>query len=182
MYSTCIVPDNYLLRLAQHQSDYERFEELAREYHDWLDVSLHFSGFERELMTLPGCYAPPRGGILLASHSIDGGKPQADIGCLGIRPLSKHHHEDTAESDDSWKIGEVKHVWVQPDHQSSGIGRALMTHVIEHAKSVGYHALVLDTLESLVPAMKLYESLGFYQRDAYYPNPLPGVVYWQKDL
>ena len=30
--------------------------------------------------------------------------------------------------------------------------------------------------------MKLYESMGFRERETYYENPLPGVVYWELDL
>jgi ribosomal protein S18 acetylase RimI-like enzyme len=40
----------------------------------------------------------------------------------------------------------------------------------------------LDTLEWLVEAVHLYESLGFKRIPAYYKNPLPGVVYWELDL
>ena len=50
------------------------------------------------------------------------------------------------------------------------------------ARRAGYHLMRLDTLERLHEAMTLYASLGFKVRDPYYPNPLAGVVYWEKDL
>lgn len=31
-------------------------------------------------------------------------------------------------------------------------------------------------------AVRLYERLGFRKIDAYFKNPLPGVVYWELDL
>eukprot|EP00884_Botryococcus_braunii_P007658 jgi/Botrbrau1/16894/Bobra.150_2s0107.1 len=46
----------------------------------------------------------------------------------------------------------------------------------------GYKAVVLDTLERLTAANKLYAGLGFEQCAPYYRNPLPGVIYWYKGL
>ena len=51
------------------------------EYAQWLRVDLCFQGFERELATLPGAYAPPRGRLLLA------GGPGEAFGCIALRPI-----------------------------------------------------------------------------------------------
>ena len=42
--------------------------------------------------------------------------------------------------------------------------------------------MVLDTLQKLQPAIKLYKKYGFTETTAYYQNPLPGVVYMEKLL
>ena len=52
----------------------------------------------------------------------------------------------------------------------------------ERARQAGYTQMRLDTLEKLKPALQLYRSLGFRACPAYYPNPLPGVVYLERDL
>ena len=52
------------------------------EYAQWLKVDLCFQGFDGELATLPGAYAPPRGRLLLA------GAPGDAFGCIALRPLS----------------------------------------------------------------------------------------------
>jgi len=76
----------------------------------------------------------------------------------------------------------MKRLYIAPDGRDAGIGRALAMAVIELARRAGYHLMRLDTLERLHEAMTLYASLGFKVRDPYYPNPLAGVVYWEKDL
>jgi len=53
------------------------------------------------------------------------------------------------------------------------------TQIIADATALGYAVMRLDTLES---AMQLYTALGFQRCAPYYPNPLPGVVYWERML
>jgi hypothetical protein len=46
--------------------------------------------------------------------------------------------------------------------------------LLQAAQAKGYSSMVLDTLERLTAANKLYEELGFERTTAYYHNPLPG--------
>ena len=46
-------------------------------------------------------------------------------------------------------------------HQGSGIGRRLLAHTIEEARSTGAVRLYLETNRKLATAIRLYESLGF---------------------
>lgn len=42
--------------------------------------------------------------------------------------------------------------------------------------------MMLDTLEGMSTARRLYASLGFRECAPYYDNPLAGVVYMKLDL
>ncbi len=51
---------------------------------------------------------------------------------------------------------------VDPAREGRGVGRALGTHVVEWARSAGYHAIQFNAVvETNVVAVKLWQSLGF---------------------
>ena len=141
----------------------QTIRDLFREYEQFLQVDLCFQRFEEELASLPGKYAPPQGALLLAAES-----GQA-AGCVAMRPLNG----DACE---------MKRLYVRPAYVGWGIGKKLALAVIEQAKIAGYARMCLDSLKKLQPALSLYASLGFRKRSAYYENPLPGVVYLEREL
>ena len=69
-----------------------------------------------------------------------------------------------------------------PEYRTLKIGDALVKTLLQEAQTLGYSTMKLDTLERLQPAIKLYIKYGFETVNAYYKNPLPGVVYMQKEL
>ncbi len=151
------------IRQAEGDADIACASGLFREYQQALGVDLCFQDFERELGSLPGAYTPPSGALLLAERA------GQVLGCVAMRP----------QADGSC---EMKRLYIVPDARGAGIGRALALAAIEQARRAGYRFMRLDTLGRLHEAMSLYASLGFKVRDPYYPNPLDGVVYWEKDL
>jgi GNAT superfamily N-acetyltransferase len=52
-------------------------------------------------------------------------------------------------------------VWVAPEHRGRGIAQALLTRAIEWAREREAAAVKLDYTVGVVPAARLYESLGF---------------------
>jgi ribosomal protein S18 acetylase RimI-like enzyme len=137
---------------------------LFRAYADSLGVDLSYQGFEAELATLPGAYAPPAGALLVA---VSAGQP---VGCVGVRPLSE---PDTCE---------MKRLHTKPAVRGAGIGRALAIAAIEAAAHAGYRVMRLDTLPTMLAAQNLYRRLGFEITPPYYESPIAGTIFMSKTL
>lgn len=148
---------------AASATDIEHVRYLFREYAEALGVSLSFQHFEEELGSLPGDYAPPAGALLLAWRG------SALAGCVALRPFRS-------------SIAEMKRLYVRAEFRHYRIGRLLAQSVIARARELNYTEIVLDTLGSMAAARQLYKSLGFVETTAYYPNPLPDVVYMRLKL
>lgn len=58
-------------------------------------------------------------------------------------------------------VGYIGHVAVLPELRGQGIGRALMHHLLERARTAGYPRAALDVASSNLSARALYEGLGF---------------------
>ncbi len=152
-----------LIKPVQSADEIAEVRRLFREYRKFLGVDLCFQGFAEEVATLPGIYAPPGGAILLAR---DGARA---VGCVALRPLG----DGTCE---------MKRLYVRPEARGTGTGGRLAREIIAIARQLGYARMRLDTLERLEDAMRLYARLGFRRTKAYCDNPLPDVVYWERDL
>lgn len=135
---------------AHTPDDLETVRALFREYQRFLGVDLCFQGFEEELATLPGGYAPPQGRLLLAR--VD----EQAAGCVALRPLQEAG------------VCEMKRLFVRPAYRGQGWGRWLATQIIHEATALDYAVMRLDTLDTLDPAMRLYSELGFRRCAPYY--------------
>lgn len=130
----------------------------------FLQEDLYFQSVDAELSNLPAMYSGSNGSLLLCQAQ-DG----QYAGMVAIRPKG----EGTCE---------MKRLYVRPAFQGFGLGKKLSEKIIDKAKNLGYQTMILDTLERLQPALKLYNQLGFVRTSAYYANPLTGVVYMAKQL
>jgi putative acetyltransferase len=62
------------------------------------------------------------------------------------------------------------------------VGKQLICELISQAKCFRYKYMRLDTLPSMITAIKLYQSLGFYEIAAYRYNPIAGALFMEKQL
>jgi putative acetyltransferase len=72
--------------------------------------------------------------------------------------------------------GEVKSMRAAPAARGTGVGRAMLDHIIQEARKRGYTRLSLETGTATLhaPAISLYRSAGFVSCDAfadYQPSP-----------
>jgi putative acetyltransferase len=135
----------------------------AGEWGESIAEALCLQGFESELASLPGRYAPPAGRLLLAR---DDARP---IGCVGLRDLG----------DD---ICEMKRLYVAPDCRGLGVGRGLVGEVIRWARLAGYARMRLDSTPEMAAALSLYRSFGFLEIARYHEDSVHGAAYLELDL
>jgi putative acetyltransferase len=136
---------------------------LFQEYGAQLQIERYSANFGREVATLPGDYAPPRGRLHVA---YEGGHA---AGCVALRALSE-------------SVCELKRLYVRPAFRGSGLGRRLVELMVVQARAIGYRAMRLDTLPDMREAIALYRALGFQEIAAYGPDPLPGALFLELSL
>jgi len=58
-------------------------------------------------------------------------------------------------------VAQITQICVMPGYQHNGMGRAMMAASIEALRKKGFRGLTLTVTSANVPAVRLYESLGF---------------------
>lgn len=152
------------IRQASDNADMDTVRKLFTAYAQSLPVDLAYQGFDLELATLPGKYAPPAGVLLLA---LDGANNA--VGCVAVRPMENG-------------ACEMKRLYVGTKARGTGAGRKLAQAAIAAARDMGYREMRLDTLPSMPAAQGLYASLGFVRIKSYYATPVEGTVFMSLSL
>ncbi len=79
---------------------------------------------------------------------------------------------------------DMMNIAVQPECRRRGIAAALIVELVNQLRERGSHILRLEVRESNVPAIALYESMGFTQlglRKNYYRNPKENALILGKE-
>lgn len=164
-----------MVKLLQAQSpeEIEIAHGLFREYQTGLGIDLCFQNFDQEVAGLPGNYAPPSGRLLLA---IEG---EQIAGCIALRPLGTHA-SGVLVHQQHFDACEMKRLYVRPDFRGQGLGKKLVTTLIDVAREIGYQRMLLDTLPGkMEEAIALYRSFGFREIAPYYHNPVEGALFME---
>lgn len=149
---------------ASFPTDLPTITQLFRAYAASLPIDLGYQGFDGELASLPGKYAPPHGALLIARDA----NGEA-LGCVAMRPLEAG-------------VCEMKRLYVAPAGRGRGLGKHLALAIVEAARTAGYREMRLDTLASMAEAQALYRSLGFVEIAPYYESPIPNTVFMSLSL
>ena len=142
----------------------ESIKQLFKAYATELNEDLCFQSFDAELNNPLYKYSAPTGALFIAYHNA------SPVGCIALQALQEG------------QTCEMKRLYVVPEYRTLKIGDALVKTLLQEAQTLGYLTMKLDTLDRLQAALKLYLKYGFETVTAYYDNPLPGVVYMQKEL
>jgi putative acetyltransferase len=149
---------------AQSPQEIETMRGLFKEYAAGLNIDLCFQNFDQEVNGLPGNYAPPSGRLLLAIAG------ERFAGCIALR----RYDDDACE---------MKRLYVRPEFRGQGLGKKLVTALIDAAHQIGYERMLLDTLPGKMDeAIVLYRSLGFHEAAPYYNNPVAGALFMELAL
>ncbi|KIH86599.1 GNAT family N-acetyltransferase [Sporothrix brasiliensis 5110] len=162
----------FRVEFATSEQDLEDIADLFVEYTSSLGIDLAYQSFAEELAGLPGKYASPRGTLLIARSTAPGVKP---IGCVALRPLPAGEPKNSPRC-------ELKRLYVRSDARGTGLGEALARRALAEAVSRGYGEVVMDTLESMTAARRLYTKLGFSETTAYYETPIQETVFYRRTL
>jgi ribosomal protein S18 acetylase RimI-like enzyme len=148
---------------AREPQDIATARGLFEEYAASLGLDLCFQGFEEELATLPGSYAPPNGRLMLARFGNE------IAGCVALRQLEQ-------------EVCEMKRLYVRPVFRRLGVGRMLAGEITRQARIAGYQCMRLDTLPTMASALALYRQLGFREIRPYRSNPVKGAFFLELQL
>jgi putative acetyltransferase len=142
-------------------------QELIREYISWwagtglgdFKQSGAFNKIDKEIATLPGVYAPPKGRLLLAIQD------ELSAGCVCLKPQDSN-------------TAELKRLYVRPAFRGFNIGQQLVDRVVAEAYQCGYQRVILDTHISMTQAHAIYKSAGFHLIDPPedYPENLKSTI------
>lgn len=132
---------DFTIRKAVFPEEADLVRRLFRDYQKNINVDLCFQSFEEELAALPGKYST----VLLAFRQDE------PIGSVALRTYTEG-------------IGEMKRLFLYPEHRGGGRGRQLALALLDAAREAGFTKVHLDTIRGKMdPAIALYRDLGFVE-------------------
>jgi GNAT superfamily N-acetyltransferase len=163
------------LRSVNWSRDLETVRRLFQDYRDWLadhSEAPHRSDstippgvreVDTEIAGLPGVYGPPRGEVIFAF------KHEELVACGALRELQP-------------RIGEIRRIYVRPDHRGKGFGPRLTGALLDRACELGYERVRVDTLPTMAAAVEFYQEMGFKSIPAYWSHPVPGALFFEYEV
>ncbi len=168
---------NVTIRPARGADDLNSVRQLCWDYRDvlvkrttdfplLLDYYYEMPVYQKLMDELPGRHVAPDGEIIVAES--DG----QIVACGMTHRIDAH-------------TCEIKRVFVTPAARGRGVAQLLCKAAMDHARTLGYQRMVLDTMRSLPEAMALYEGMGFRSTAPYYDVPqelADDIVFYEHPL
>ncbi len=81
--------------------------------------------------------------------------------------------------------GDITNVLVDRDHREQGIAEHLLRYLMDEGRAIGIRNFTLEARKSNIPAISLYEKLGFVSegiRPGFYDNPKEdAIIFWKRE-
>jgi len=150
------------IQQAAMPQDLAAVHELFAEYLRWVCPILYAeyqAVFEAESMIVRDIgkieiFMPPQGLLLLAFDD------ETPAGCACVRTIGS-------------QVAEIKRMYVRPAFRRQGVGRGLVSALIEAVRQQQYTTLRLDSAGFMREAHALYRSFGFHDIQAYAGTEIP---------
>lgn len=139
--STALRPEAAVtISVMRTAADRQAFYDLNAE---WITTHFKLEPSDLELLNDPHRLVLAPGGQIYLAHA--GGRI---VGCVALM----------AYEPGTYKIAKMA---VTPEFRGRGIGRQLLVHAIGEARLMGARTLFLASSSTLIPAIRLYETVGF---------------------
>jgi GNAT superfamily N-acetyltransferase len=165
----------FIIRQCDTEDDYASARELAAELAAWDIAQTQKLGITADEVAqfyyptdgeLPSSADAAPGAMLLARAA------SIPAACVGYRELDSHSCE-------------LKRLYVRPAFRGAGLGKMMISSLVERATRAGYSRMFLETTHFMNGAIRLYEEAGFVPCDAYYaiPDTFRDIsIFMKKDL
>ena len=155
--------EDYTIRPPETQDEWDQLPQLLRDYSHEFDDKSCFTSFEEELANVRNVYSSPGHHMIIVIEEPE----KKVVGCVAMRTISPG-------------VAEMKRLYVAPQHRGKHLGDDLALEILSYAEEKNYDRMVLDTMNEMHAAQKLYRQLGFTKIEPYRDQDPSKVVCYEK--
>lgn len=156
--------DDYIIRPPQTREEWDEIAGLLLDYRNEFDDQTCFKSFEEEIADIEKVYNAPGSQLFVVIEESD----RKIVGCVAMRTLSPG-------------VAEMKRLYVIPSCRGFHLGENLALEILSYAEEKKYTRILLDTMNEMHAAQKLYLQLGFTKIEPYRnQDPLKVICFEKK--
>ena len=155
--------DDYIIRPPQTPEEWAEIPALLLDYRNEFDDETCFTSFEEEMADIERVYNTPDSQLFIAIEESD----KKIVGCVAMRTLAPG-------------VAEMKRLYVVPSCRGLHLGEDLALEILSYAEEKNYDRMLLDTMNEMHAAQKLYRQLGFTKIEPYRDQDPTKVVCYEK--
>ena len=153
----------YTIRTPKNKQEWDVVKNLLLDYKHEFNDDTCFTSFEEEIADIENVYNVPGSQLFIAIEESD----KKIVGCVAMRTLSPG-------------VAEMKRLYVIPSCRGFHLGENLVVEILSYAEEKNYTRMLLDTMNEMHAAQKLYHQLGFTKIKPYRDQDPMKVVCYEK--